>query len=153
MKIMLDTTYLLPTIGIAIRGLPSEAPTRLLDKGHQISISHITLFELAAKGAQYINNGSLPSQIVAEGIRAIIRDDEIETIPFHDSELLLTSFELRKVLIDFIDCLIVSSAINHCDALITEDSEIHSLKKNNNIRGLIAATNPKFRIQMLNELL
>ena len=122
-------------------------------KGHNISVSQITLFELSAKGAKYVNNGTLLPETVTEGIRAILYNDDMELIPFHDSKLLLTSFELRNTLTDFIDCLIVATAINRCDALITEDEEIHQLTKKNGINELIAATNPKFKIRRASELL
>ena len=121
-------------------------------KGHNISVSQITLFELSAKGAKYVNNGKLLPETVTEGIRAILYNDDMELIPVHDSKLLLTSFELRNTLTDFIDCLIVATAINRCDALITEDEEIHKLTKKNDINELIKTANPKFKIKKINEL-
>ena len=124
-----------------------------MEKGHNISISQITLFELSAKGAKYVNNGTLLPETVTEGIRAILYDDEIEIVPFHDSKLLLTSFKLRNTLTDFIDCLIVATAINHCDALITEDEEIHKMTKKNGINELLEAINPNFKIKRMGELL
>lgn len=124
-----------------------------MEKGHNISISQITLFELSAKGAKYVNNGTLLPETVTEGIRAILYDDEIEIVPFHDSKLLLTSFKLRNTLTDFIDRLIVATAINHCDALISEDEEIHKLTKKNGINELLEAINPNFKIKRMGELL
>ena len=153
MKLLLDTTYFLPAIGVSIKELPNDAPIKLLAKGHHISVSYITLFELSAKGAKYDNNGMLLPETVAEGIRAIVHDDEIETIPIHDSKLLLTSFNLKNALTDFIDCLIVSSAINYCDALITEDNDIQNLTKNRKLGDFMAAANPNFKIQMLSDIL
>jgi hypothetical protein len=73
--------------------------------------------------------------------------------PIHDSNLLLTSFKLRSILNDFIDCLILSSAINQCDALITEDSGIQNLKKNKEFNELLTTTNTTFKIQKLTEIL
>jgi hypothetical protein len=57
------------------------------------------------------------------------------------------------MLSDFIDCLILSSAINQCDALITEDGDIQNLKKNKEFNELLMKTNPKFKIQTLKEIL
>jgi len=62
-------------------------------------------------------------------MRAIVHDDRIVKVPIHDSSILLTSFKLRKVLNDYIDCLILSSAINRCDASITEDEKYKELKR------------------------
>ena len=148
----MDTTYLLPAIGVSIKELPNDVPIRLKAKGHQIAISQITLFELAAKGAKYVNNGTLLPETVTKGIRAIVYEEELETVPVYGSEILLASFKLNA-LADFIDCLIVASAINNCDALITEDQEIHKLTKKNGINKLIDATNPNFKIKTLNEIL
>jgi PIN domain nuclease of toxin-antitoxin system len=151
LKLLLDTTYFLPAIGISIKELPNDVPIKLIAKGHQISMSDISLFELSAKAAKHITDGMLTPERVTRGIKAIVYDDTIETIPIHNSNLLLTSFKLRSILNDFIDCLILSSAINQCDALITEDSDIQNLKKNKEFNELLTTTNTKFKIQKLAE--
>lgn len=151
MKLLLDITYFLPAIGIAVKNLPNDAPIKLIQKGHQISISDISLFELSAKGAKHIIAATLPAERVTKGIKAILYEETIKTIPTHESTILLTAFELRKMLSDFIDCLILSSAINQCDALITEDCDIQSLRNNKEFNELLKRINPKFRIQALTE--
>lgn len=153
MKILLDTSYFLATIGISIKELPNDAAIRLMAQGHNISISEITLFELSAKGAEYVNNGKLLPETVTEGIKAIVYEEGLEKVPIHDSEVLLLAFKLRSALNDFIDCLIVASAINNCDALITEDEEIRTLTKKTSISKLIEATRPDFEIKTLHEIL
>ncbi|MFQ6087010.1 MAG: PIN domain-containing protein [Candidatus Bathyarchaeia archaeon] len=153
MRLLLDTTYLLPAIGISIKGLPKDAPIKLIKKGHQISISNITIFELSAKGAKHIAIGNLTAERVSTGIRAIVYDDRITRIPIHDSSVLLTAFKLRRTLSDFIDCLILSSAINRNDVLVTEDEHIQNLRKNREFQELLQTTNPKFKIQTLTDTL
>lgn len=153
MKLLLDTTYLLPAIGIHVKNLPKDALVKLIQKGHKISISDISIFELSAKGAKHISAGTLPAERVARGIRAIIYDETITMIPTHESTLLLTAFKLRSTLMDFIDCLILSSAISQCDALITEDNDVQNLRKNKEFNELLTAKNPKFKIQTLAETL
>jgi len=147
LKILLDTTYLLPAIGIAIKELPKDLPIRLMQEGNQISICDISVFELAAKGAKHISAGKLPPERVTKGIRAIVYNEQIEMIPTYESQLLLTAFKLRKMLNDFIDCLILSAAINHCDILITEDKDIQELKNNKNFNELLTTKNSKLKIQ------
>ncbi|HLC00786.1 MAG TPA: hypothetical protein VJL33_05665, partial [Candidatus Bathyarchaeia archaeon] len=92
-------------------------------------------------------------ETVTEGIRAIVYEEELEKVQVYDSKILLTSFKLRNALTDFVDCLIAASAINTCDALITEDQEIHKLTKKNGINKLIETTNPDFKLKTLNEIL
>lgn len=151
MRLLVDTTYLLPAIGISVKGIPADGTIRLIQEGHEIHASEISIFELSAKGAKHIVAGTLSSARVARGIRAIVHDGTIRMIPIHDSTLLLTAFKLRNMLIDFIDCLILASAINYCDALITEDSDINDLKNNSEFNLLCTRTNPKFVIQRLTE--
>ena len=114
MRLLVDTTYLLPAIGISIKELPRDAPIKLVAKGHQISMSDISIFELSAKGAKYIANGMLTPERAMMGIRAIVYDDAIDHISIHDSDILLTSFKLRSILDDFIDCLILSHQPMRC---------------------------------------
>jgi hypothetical protein len=78
-------------------------------------------------------------------------DDIIEKIPTYDSKILLTAFILRSLMVDFIDCLILSTALNCCDALITEDQGIQNLKKNKRYLELLSTINPNFKIQTITE--
>jgi len=57
------------------------------------------------------------------------------------------------MLSDFIDCLILSSAINNCDAIITEDNDIQNIKENKNLQEIITTKNPKFQVLKLTEIL
>ena len=146
MKALLDTTYLLPTIGIAIKEIPKNTLLELCSKGHEIAISEVTIFELSAKGAKYAQNNALSPERVALGIRSILYDDSIKKISTYDTSILLTAFSLRSLMGDFIDCLILSTALHHCDALITEDQVISGLKKNEKYLKLKSTINPEFKI-------
>jgi PIN domain nuclease of toxin-antitoxin system len=151
LRLLLDTTYLLPAIGIFIKELPNDVPIKLMQKGNRISICDVSIFELSAKGAKHISAGTLPAERVVRGIRAIVYSETIETIPTHESTLLLTAFKLRSMLNDFIDCLILSAAINRSDILITEDKDIQDLKKNKEFNELRKTINSRFKIQPLSE--
>lgn len=151
MKLLLDTTYLLPVIGISVKNLPKDAAIKLMQKEHQIFISDISIFELSAKGAKYSAAGIIPPERISRGVRAIIYNETINTLPIHESTILHAAFKLRSILNDFIDCLILSSAINHCDALITEDADIQNIKENKNFQEILATKNPKFQIHKLTE--
>ena len=153
MRLLLDTTYFLPAIGVSVKGLPGGAVIKLIEKGHQISISDITIFELSAKGGKYITTGALTAERVSRGIRSIVYDERIARVPIHDSSVLLTAFRLRRTLSDFIDCLIVSSSINRNDVLVTEDEHIQNLKKRRDFQELLMTTNPEFKIRTLTDAL
>lgn len=96
--------------------------------------------------------GNLPIDRVIKGIRAITHDEAVTKIPVYETVVLLEAFKCKRFLNDFVDCLILSSAINFCDALITEDAEIHNLTKNEEFNELIRSINPKFKIKRVIEI-
>jgi len=149
----MDTTYLLPVIGISVKGIPRDALIRLIKWGNSIFISEISLFELSAKGAKHIAAGRLPAKRVSRGISAIVHDETIETIPIYETKVLLTAFKIRRLIPDFIDCLILSSAMNRCEVLITEDSDIQNLKEDKEFKEILATINPNFQIETINQAL
>jgi len=100
LKLLLDTTYYLPAIGVSIKDMQKDALLKLISKKHQILMSQITIFELSAKGAKYIKEDLLSPERVARGISAIMYNDAIETIPIHDTTILQTAFKLRSMLND-----------------------------------------------------
>ena len=152
MKLLLDTAYLLPAVGISIKTIPKDALIKLNAQGHKIAVSEITIFELSAKAAKYINSNELYPERVMNGIRALTFDESITRIPTHQSEVLLTAFEFRRIMIDFIDCVILSTALNHCDTLVTEDKFIKGLCENKHFLEIRSSINPAFKIQSYLEL-
>jgi len=87
------------------------------------------------------------------GLEAVRNDDSLIKLQVYDDfELLSLAIQLRTMIGDFIDCLIVASAMSHADGLLTEDSLIHDLKQNKIFRELVKSTNPKFEIRKLSEI-
>ena len=153
MKLLLDTTYFLPVIGISIKGIPKDTVVRLMKRGHEILVSEITIFELLAKGARYAALGVLSTERILRGIRALLYDERIYRVPIYDTVMLLTAFRIRKLLNDFIDCLILASAINQAEVLVTEDENILELFNAKEFQELIRELNPKFKIKRLKDVI
>lgn len=55
MKLLLDTTYLLPAIGISVRELQEDA----------LSKSEISIFELPAEGAKHIDRVLFQQRLIS----------------------------------------------------------------------------------------
>ena len=153
MILLLDTTYLLPVIGISIKDIPRDIVIKLIKRDYKVSISEISIFELSAKGAKYIAHESLDAERVVRGIKALLYDDRIDKISIYDLSILSLAFKLRRILDDFIDCLILSSAINQADILITEDNNIHILSNMREFIDLVREINPGFKIMRLKDIL
>ena len=153
MKILLDTTYLLPLIGISLDRLPSDIIIRLIERGDDILICEISIFEMLAKGAKYVSLGQLSQSRVLRGIKALLYEERVSRIPVYDPQIISVSLRLREMIQDYIDCLILSSALVNADILLTEDKELNQIYNNNDFQLLIKELNPKFKIEKLSKLL
>jgi hypothetical protein len=144
MKVLLDTTYLMPAIGVRVKDVSPDTLSMIRGGGHETAISEVTLLELSAKGAKLVASGALPSDRVSRGVMAAKRDEGLEKIPIIDEDLLGVAISLRGRISDYLDCLILSSAINRCDALLTEDTLIHAITAEEIYRRLVREINPEF---------
>jgi len=134
---ILDTPYLLPLARIEIdtdllRDI-AEGKTKI--RFEDITISQISIFEIQAKAARL----GIPPHYVIEAVEAIEKAFRIE--PFNKPQIIETSFNLRKEINDYIDCIILATAITLKEDLITEDTTI--LKQKQNIKK-------KYNIDVLN---
>lgn len=146
MKILLDTTYLMPAIGVRVKDISPDTLSGIRGGGHQTAISEVTLLELSASGAKLVSSGALTAERVCRGVIAARRDEELEKIQYTDEDVLQTSIGLRSLLSDYLGCLILSSAINRCDVLLTEDALIHALTKDEHYTRLVREVNPEFAV-------
>ena len=153
MKVLLDTTYFLPAVGVQVEGISPRVVVDLMGRGHRIFLSELSLFELSAKGGRFVVEGKLEAERVLRGVRSIFYDERLVKVPFVESSVLFVAFELRRFVRDFIDCVILSSAVNCCDVLVTEDYELLGLNDCRSFRGLVRAENPKFKVLSLDEFL
>lgn len=149
MRLVLDTTYLLPAVGVSVKEISSEDLLSSLNKTNETALCEISIFELCAKAAKYVAAGKLEAQRVSRGIRAIMEDESIAKLRAYDSEQLSTAIKLREMLGDFIDCMILATAINQADGLLTEDGSIHELRRNEEFKKLVKSVNPDFEIRKL----
>jgi predicted nucleic acid-binding protein len=152
MNVLLDTTYLMPAIGVSISGVKPSILRILREKGHSTFISELTLFELSAKGAKHVASHELEPERVRRGIMAVAHDEALIKIPLLEGEVIQMSFNLRGVMNDYLDCVILSSAISSCEALVTEDRLIHGVEDNPLYKHIIEQTNPSFKILSSSEI-
>jgi len=125
--LIIDTTYLLPLarIGVKTDLLKAAVEGRI---GREVSLQNlkvnlISLFELQAKAAKL----GVPPRDVIEAINVIL--GSFQVIPFYKAEIVETAHKLRETLADYIDCVIVATAITLGEDLISEDQVILSHKE------------------------
>lgn len=124
---IIDTTYLLPLAKIGVKTdllrAVVEGKVRREVSLQNLKVNLISLFELQAKAAKL----GVPPKNVTEAINVILRSFQV--IPFYKAEIVETAHKLRKILTDYIDCVIVATAITLREDLISEDQDILSHKE------------------------
>ncbi len=119
----MDTTYLLPFSRMSVA---ADLFSGMEERGipiWDVGISSISLFELQAKAAKLGVN----SKYVVDAIETISSGFRVEQI--HNIKIIEVAASLLKLLNDYVDCLILATAIVLKEDLVTEDSRIHALKE------------------------
>lgn len=147
-RLLLDTTYLLPAVGVKLGGELDRTLVAAQDAGHEVWISDITVFELLAKGAKLVEAGKLSEERLALGVRGILADGSIRKASAYEEDVAETSVKLRRYHRDFVDCLIVASALEHCDGLVTEEE----FEDEPDLVRFIEEMSPSFRVLKAKEL-
>lgn len=118
---IIDTTYLLPLSRISIDTdlLRAIAENKIAVVGlEDLGVSSISIFEIQAKAAKL----KIKPEYVSEAVSSI--SDNFRVEPFYAPTIIESSFELKSIFSDYIDCIIVGTAVSLKEDLITEDSKI-----------------------------
>lgn len=122
-RILIDTTYLLPTMSFSVKGIPDDIILRLIGHNYLIIISSISLFEMIAVGSKYVYKGKLSKADIMNGIATIKYSPDLTIVDYTDEKVMQKAIELNRFLPDFIDCIIVATAQIYSDILLTEDNQ------------------------------
>ncbi|MEM1581505.1 MAG: hypothetical protein QXK89_03210 [Candidatus Bathyarchaeia archaeon] len=122
---ILDTTYLLSLARIDIDTdlLQAIAKGKTDVKLDEICINLISILELQAKAAKL----GVPAKFIVQATEAMLKAFRVES--FHNPEIIEVSYELKKLIPDYIDCVIVATAAVLKEDLATEDSLILANKE------------------------
>ncbi|MFW9914170.1 MAG: PIN domain-containing protein [Candidatus Thorarchaeota archaeon] len=124
-KLLLDSSFFFPLIGVEVRNCPKEAILELLrTKNVQILRSELVIFELSAKGTKLVNENRLEIEDLIDGLNTIQSHPDITTLPIYYSEIQILSAVFRQNHSDFIDCLTLASAVYYSDVFLTLDSAL-----------------------------
>lgn len=119
---ILDTTYLLPLARINVDTdlLRAIADRKVSWKLEDVTVSMISIFELQAKAAKLM----VPTEFVVDAVKAIFGAFNVES--FYRPEIIKVAYKVKKLIPDYVDCVIVATAIVLKEDLATEDSQILS---------------------------
>ena len=122
---ILDTTYLLPLAQIAVDTdlLAAVAKKNTDLRLENIVVSLISIFELQAKAAKL----KVPSKSTVRAVDAIL--SAFRVIPFYETGVIETAQRIRKIIPDYVDCIILATAVVSKQDLVTEDSIVSEKKE------------------------
>jgi predicted nucleic acid-binding protein len=128
MRVMLDTTYILPLIGVDIKGVAGARQILdLLDSEDQFCVNELSLFEALGKARTLIKDDGTRRR-VEEGFEAILHSDRLELLPLMDETTMPLVLDiLAEGTRDLPDAVISASAMMNADILLTEAKDIHVL--------------------------
>ncbi|MFW9915157.1 MAG: hypothetical protein ACFFGZ_06055 [Candidatus Thorarchaeota archaeon] len=153
MKVFLDSSYFFPLIGVREASIDQQFIPRLV-RTNQLHFyySTITLFEISAKGAKLIRDNKLSETNVVDGLNSIRNWEEMRSVDPWLGEIQRLSFYFRRDHKDFIDCLILASAVVQANIFVTEDQQLRELA-DSAWKKAISDLNPKFRIYNSSEMI
>ncbi len=121
LRVLLDTTYFLPVIGIEI-DIPDDMIERLFSGNFEYIVNDITLFELYGKARKEFKSEEDVRRFY-EGMKSILSSN-IKRIPVFTLEILSKLLELRKKLREIPYSIIAATALVYADVLVTEAEDI-----------------------------
>ncbi|PUA34241.1 MAG: hypothetical protein B9J98_01235 [Candidatus Terraquivivens tikiterensis] len=124
--LIIDTTYLLPLVRIGVETdlLRAIAENRTKERISftDLKVSLISLFEMQAKASRL----DIPPSDVIKAIEVILKTFRV--IPFYTEKIITLAHKLKELIEDYMDRIILATAIAAGESLITEDSRILSIK-------------------------
>jgi PIN domain nuclease of toxin-antitoxin system len=149
MKLLLDSSYLLPLLHVNIEGISNKF---LLDLSHRLDLelyySSISEFELISKGMKIIlSENTITISDIQRGIDLLQSNEKLISLPCTEHPLLLElSLDLRKIHNDTIDCIVFATAICYTECIASYDESFYNkIINNKEICEKIKIINPNFQ--------
>ncbi|MHA1984539.1 MAG: PIN domain-containing protein [Candidatus Hodarchaeales archaeon] len=126
-RFFLDSSFFFPFIKVGIEKCNQEDLLRFFSREDiRLLRSEITLFELSAKGSKLVNEGKIEITDFINGINTVNFMSKVVMVPIFYSEILSLATKFRKNHPDFIDCVILASAVYYSDIFVTLDESLRN---------------------------
>lgn len=156
MKLLLDSTYLIPAFNVDIAEGWSKKDLKNLiqSESYELHYCDLSLFEIYTKCMKLLIQNQLNVKIeeIQKGLQSIINSSKLVRINWwehaFESDILLL---LKKIHNDSIDCMLLYLAIVNCDMFATfDDTLIKKVKKDETLKDFIKDVNPQFKYWLNN---
>jgi hypothetical protein len=172
LKVLLDTSYIFPFLGIEIENISNEQLYAIFSsEEHEFYYVDVSIFELVAKiikvfissdedkessllkiakKAGFSLSDEYDLNYFNEKLDSLLHFDNPKRLIWYFNPLINDLLcELRKIHTDFFDCIILFTAVIYCDCLATMDiTLVDKIQGNGQILNLIKKYNPNFCLWM-----
>jgi len=135
--IFVDSTFLLPLVGVEVLGIPENPLGIMLSFGLDVKINEISLFEAVGKAlreAKKADNQEKIMERIKMGVKSLLLDTRIEKFPICEVETIGTVVKLyENGLDDLPNCFIAASATFYTGLLLTESKDVRLAVQKANI--------------------
>jgi hypothetical protein len=122
MRVLLDTTYLLPAIGIEV-DLPENLLEKMFSSKHSFIINELSLFELFGKASRLMCGKEEAKERFYMGMKSIL-SSKIDIKPIFTLDTLPIVLKIKEKVKDLPNCPITATAMAYSDVMLTEDEDI-----------------------------
>lgn len=154
MKLLIDSSYLIPALGIDIvEGWSNQDLLDLMSSDdYELAYCELSLFEIYTKAMKLLLKGEIEVRIerIQKGLHGILYSKkllkELWWEHLFESEIIL---ELKRMHNDSIDCMIFYISVVAHDCLATfDDTLITKVKNNQELLHWVEEVNPDFQVWM-----
>lgn len=136
-NILVDSTFLLPLVGVKVVGLPENPIEIVISLGFDVKINEISLFEAIGKAireAERTHNKETIMKRIEIGVKSLLLDTTIEKFPVCEVETINTAIKLHESgLDDLPNCFIAATATHYTGLLLTESEDVKPATQKANI--------------------
>jgi len=136
-NLVVDSTFLLPLVGVKVVGLPENPLETMTSMGFDVKINEISLFEAVGKAireAEKAHDREMIMKRIEIGVKSLLLDIKIEKLPICQLETINTAIKLHESgLDDLPNCFIAATATWHTGLLLTESQDVKPATQRANI--------------------
>ena len=137
MKVLLDTSFLLPTLGIDVGDKVTKTLEKLEETHSEIHYSQFSILESLWVTIKLTGKMETPPEAVRTGLRSIIESGAYKQVK-EDSEVFIEALQLYlKGHRDLIDNILYANSLHHNMKLLTLDTELKSFIENKKLKNTI----------------
>ncbi|MFW9804718.1 MAG: hypothetical protein ACFFFC_18825 [Candidatus Thorarchaeota archaeon] len=136
-RILLDTSFLLPTLGIEVEQEVMQVLSKLVHEKTQLFYSDWSLLESSWVAIRQIKQGNYQESIYRRGLLSITRTQVYDSAVMSPEDYLTALRFFQQGHMDMIDNLLYASALRNQYQFLTIDNELLQFIINNRIENVI----------------